>query len=195
MNERLAGLYRQLDGYEPFNGEEAADRRAFMGFVSRNDDCLSCDNLTGHLTASVWVVDGSNSQVLMEYHNIYDSWSWIGGHADGDADLAAVALRELREETGVADGRLAQDGIFSLEVLHVQGHYKHGAYVPSHLHYNVTYLVQADPSRPVFSKPDENSGVRWFSADRLMAAVSERWMAEHVYAKLMAKAAKVYQGR
>ena len=123
----------------------------------------------------------------MAYHNIYDSWAWLGGHADGEEDLLKVALREVREESGVQNSRPVTDGIFSLEVLTVDGHVKKGAYVSSHLHLNVTYLIEADEHDPVFIKPDENSGVGWFALDEAVAASSEAWYREHIYTKLNAK--------
>ena len=62
----------------------------------------------------------------MIYHNIYRSWAWTGGHADGERDLLAVALREAREESGLETLRVLKDGIFSLETLTVDGHIKRG---------------------------------------------------------------------
>ena len=187
MNEALAAIYRQIEAYTPYNEEEAADKKAMLEFISRNDDALLRTNLTGHLTATAWVTDSSYCNYLMEFHNIYQSWSWIGGHADGDGNLTSVAAKELTEETGLTEAKLASPNIFSIEALHVEGHYKHGSYVPCHLHYNVTYLFTADPLWPVKIKPDENSGIRWFEANQLIKEVSETWMVEHVYKKLLAK--------
>lgn len=95
----------------------------------------------------------------MAYHRLYDSWAWLGGHADGDRDLLAVALREVREESGLTEVRPVSEDLYSLEILTVDGHEKHGRYVSSHLHLNVTYLLEADPSAAIRPKPDENS--RW----------------------------------
>ena len=91
----------------------------------------------------------------------------------GEEDLLAVALREVREESGVKHARPASENIFSLEVLTVDGHEKRGAYVSSHLHLNVTYLLIADDSDALTVKPDENSGVRWFTPEGAIEASSE----------------------
>lgn len=111
----------------------------------------------------------------MAYHNLYDSWSWLGGHADGDRDLLAVSMREVREESGLTAVRPVSPHIYSLEILTVDGHEKRGAYVSSHLHLNVTYLLEADPAAPVRRKPDENSAVAWFGLEEAVAASSEPW--------------------
>ena len=105
-----------------------------------------------------------------------------------------VALRELEEETGVADARIVPCGpgnIFSLEVLTVDGHEKRGRYVSSHVHLNVTYLAVASPDDPLRVKPDENSGVRWMDLDEALAASTEPWMRDRIYRKLVDKLAAV----
>ena len=170
----------------PFNAQEKADRAAMLRFARENPDCLLRANATGHFTASAWIVNPTRDKVLFCWHNLYRSWSWIGGHADGESDLATVALKEAREETGV-DGRLAQEGLFSLEILTVDGHEKRGVYVPSHLHYNLTYLVEADEDAPLRVKADENSGLRWFPFAEALQASTEPWMAERIYKKLIEK--------
>ena len=76
---------------------------------------------------------------------------------------------------------------FSLEILTVDGHEKKGVYVPSHLHLNVTYLLEADEDDALSVKPDENSGVAWFSLDGAVAASTEPWFQERIYGKLNEK--------
>ena len=123
----------------------------------------------------------------MIYHNIYNSWSWLGGHADGETDLLAVAVREVKEEAGITNVRPVSDEIFSLESLTVDGHVKKGRYVSSHLHLNVTYLLEADSEEAVSVKADENSGVAWFTPGEALKKSTEPWFVEHVYGKLVKK--------
>ena len=148
---------------------------------------LTRKNPLAHFTASAWIVNPTRTRVLMVYHNIYHSWSWLGGHADGESDLLAVALREAREESGIRSARPISEDIFSLEVLTVDGHEKRGAYVSSHLHLNVTYLLEADEGEALTVKPDENSGVRWFTLEESETAPSEAWFCARVYHKLNCK--------
>ena len=173
-----------IAAYSPFNEQEAADKALILDFLQKNPDAFSRTNRIAHMTASAWVVNPARDRVLMVYHKIYDSWSWTGGHADGEEDLAAVALREVREETGVRSARLLSEEIFSLESLTVAGHEKHGAYVPSHLHLNVTYLLEADDRDPLTVCEEENSGVRWFTLDGALAASTEPWFVQRIYGKL-----------
>ena len=179
-------LREQLEAFRPGNDQEAADKQLLLELLDQ-PKVFTRENRTGHFSASGWVVSPDRKKVLMVYHNIYDSWSWMGGHADGETDLLAVAEREIREESGVKQLELLSPGIFSAEILTVDGHEKKGKYVPSHLHYNVTYLFEADPEQPLSHTPDENSGVRWIGVEELPQAVSEPWFTERIYSKLCKK--------
>ena len=180
-------LYEQIQRYIPFNAQEAQDRKILLSMLSDGYDIWTRENETAHLTASAWVVSPDRKQVLMAYHNIYNSWSWLGGHADGERDLAAVALREVQEESGLTSVRLVRPEIYSLEILTVDGHEKRGQYVSSHLHLNLTYLVEADPGEAVRIKPDENSRIGWFTKEGAVQASTEPWFQARIYAKLNQK--------
>ena len=177
-------LERQLMEYQPVNEQEARDRELMLRFLREGERPFERTNEAGHFTASAWVTNPGRDRVLLIWHNIYKSWAWTGGHADGDTDLCAVARREAEEETGITGMKMLRPGPASLEILTVDGHEKRGVYVSSHLHYNVTYLFQADESQALRAKPDENSGVRWFALDEAVAASREHWMAERIYKKL-----------
>lgn len=180
-------LLKNIDNYIPVNEQEENDKEVMLDYIKNNTDCLTRDNKTVHFTTSIWTVNKERTKTLMVYHNIYDSWSWIGGHADGEEDLSSVALRELKEETGVKNAILVSKGIFSLEILTVDGHMKKGKYVPSHLHFNVTFLAEADERELLIVNEEENKGVRWFSFEDAIKVSREPWMVEHVYKKLIEK--------
>ena len=167
------GIHEQIKAYRPWNEQERQDQALILAFLERNPDAFYRSNLLAHMTASAWVVNPQRSKVLMVYHRLYDSWSWAGGHADGEEDLLAAALRAAREETGVQRLRPVTEEIYSLEVLTVDGHEKHGRYVPSHLHLNVTYLLEAEEDQPLRVCEAENSGVAWFSLGDALSACTE----------------------
>ncbi len=188
-------IIEQIERYAPYNEQEERDRELILRCLRTQEDIFTRDDPLAHMTASAWVVNGTFDRVLMAYHNLYDSWSWLGGHADGERDLLSVALREVREESGVAHVRPASGEIFSLEALTVDGHIKRGQYVSSHLHLNVTYLLIADDRDALHVKPDENSGVKWFTPEGAVDASSEPWFREHIYRKLNEKLARCRAGK
>ena len=158
-------LERQLAAYHPCCEQEAVDRDVMLHFLRENTDAFTRENLVAHFTASSWIVNSSRTHALMAWHN----------------------LREAREETGLVHVAPVFPEIFSLETLWVEGHEKRGKYVPSHLHLNVTYLLEADAGDALRAKPDENSGVRWFMLDEAVEASTEEWMRARVYEKLNRK--------
>lgn len=180
-------LLHQIEAYVPFNEQEEADKTLILHWIKENEDAFLRQNKVAHITASAWVVSKDRSKVLMVYHNIYNSWSWLGGHADGETDLLAVALREVREEAGISSVHPVSNAIYSLESLTVDGHIKNGQYVSSHLHLNVTYLLEADADEAVTIKEDENSGVAWFTPEEALAKSTEPWFVTHIYSKLVDK--------
>lgn len=183
----MIDLIKKINDYIPFNEQEENDKKMILQFIRNNNDCLDRSNETAHLTASAWIVNKERTKCLFVYHKIYDSWSWVGGHADGNANLAEVAIKETVEETGVKNAKLASEDILSLEILTVDGHIKKGKYVSSHLHLNLTYLVEADENDMLKINPDENTGVKWFTFEDAVSASTEPWMIERIYKKLITK--------
>lgn len=171
--------------YVPRSPAEAADREQILYYVNQYPDTiLTRENRVAHMTASGFILSGDGQWVLMAHHNIYRVWAWTGGHADGEADLLCVALREAREETGAAHIRPLSTQVASLEILPVWGHVKRGEYVPAHLHLNVSYLLTADRDGPLAVREGENSDVAWLPADRLLELTNE-WQMDEVYGKLL----------
>lgn len=173
-----------IQNFIPQCEQEERDREIMLNFLRNNKDAYMRSNTMAHMTASGWVISPDQKYVVMVYHNIYNSWSWTGGHADGNHDLLAVAIREAQEEAGLVSVRPVKQEIISLECLTVNGHIKQGKYVSSHLHMNVTYLLQAQ-NIAIRKKTDENSNVGWFTPEEALKVSTEPWMVEHVYQKLV----------
>ncbi len=176
-------LKEQIENYKPYNEQEEKDKETMLKYINTFDDVLTRNNEFGHFTASSWAVNKQRTKVLMIYHNIYKSWAWTGGHADGEEDLLNVAIRELKEETGVKNVKVLNNDIFSLEIICVDGHVKRGKYVSSHVHLNVTYLLEVDEEETLKIKEDENSGVKWVNIEDVEKVTEEKWVRENIYRK------------
>lgn len=183
-------LVKSINNYIPYNEQETQDKLLLLDLLNKEDDLFMRSNTAHHFTASAWVINKSRDKVLMVHHNIYNSWSWLGGHADGDEDLFHVAKKEVLEESGLTSIEPFSDDIFSIEVLTVDGHIKHGSYVSSHLHLNVTYLFIANEKDDLFVRPEENSDVSWFSLEEAVEASTEPWFKTNIYTKLNEKLKK-----
>ena len=166
-------LKELIQAYQPFNEQEAFDKKAILAFIDRNPDYLLRSNLIAHFTVSTIVVNPSMDKVLFAHHNIYKSWGWLGGHNDGDEDMLRVAMRETEEETGLKKIKPYSKDIFMLDTIYVPNHIKHGKHVSDHLHLNATYLVIADENEKPVVNVEENSGVQWFPISTVLKIVHE----------------------
>lgn len=173
-----------ITNYSPTNEQEQKDKEIFLKYIDVFSDVLTRNNEFAHFTSSAFIVNKTKTKVLMIYHNIYDSWAWVGGHADGEEDLLSVAIREVEEETGVKHLKILGDGIVSIDTLPVLGHVKRNAYVPAHVHLSVAYLFEADEDEQLRIKQDENSGVAWIDIDKVIGYSTEAHM-RSVYGKII----------
>ena len=163
-------LLQLLRQHDPIDPNEQAMTQATIAFVEANPDAFDRSLLIGHITGSAWVVSPDRSQTLLIHHRKLDRWLQPGGHADGDPDVAAVALRETQEETGLTSLRLvATSGIeahsnrLSTPIFDVDIHTIPARNdVPEHLHYDIRFLLEADPQEP-FGYSEEIKNIQWFS--------------------------------
>ena len=186
INEAKFDLRKQIENYVPFNEQEENDKELMLKYIDLFDDVLTRENKLCHFTASNRIVNRERTKILMNYHNIYKSWTWTGGHADGESNLYNVALREAKEETGLEHLKLLSNGIFGLEIITVDSHIKRGKFVPSHLHLDCCFLLEADENETLKIKPDENSGVKWIDIDEAIKITNEPKMIP-IYIKLNEK--------
>ena len=183
-------ILKQIEKYNPVDEQEKKDKEIILDFINKNDDVLVRDNEIAHITSSGFIVNKLRTKVLMIHHNIYNSWGWTGGHADGDSDLIKVSIKEAKEETGIKEARPITNDICSIDILPVNAHIKRGKYVASHLHLSVAYILEADENEELVVKEDENSGVKWVDIDKVLDLTNEEYM-KNVYKKLIDKS-KMY---
>ena len=182
----IMDLKSEIEKYTPYNEQEKCDKELMLEYIDTFEDVLTRENKLCHFTASNWIVNKERTKILMIYHNIYESWAWTGGHADGDRNLLNVALKEAREETGLKNLKVLSDGIFSLQILTVDSHMKRGKFVSSHLHLDCCFLLEADENESLKINEDENSGVKWIDIDKVIEISNEKNM-KPIYKKLNEK--------
>ena len=158
----MMNLKDKIENYLPFNEQEEKDKKQFLKFIDTFDDFLTRDNVFGHFSASAFVVNRERTKMAVVYHNIFGGWIYPGGHADGEEDLLAVAVREVEEETGLK-AKVINPNIFAIQSLPIKGHIKRGKYVSAHMHLDVVYLLEADDSIPLVYREDESKGVKWIT--------------------------------
>lgn len=186
----IDNLKESLEQFTPYNEQEEVERKIMLKYINDFDDVLTRENEYGHFTSSAFVLNRERTKILMIFHKIYNSWAWVGGHSDGDNDLLYVAMKEAKEETGIKNVSPICEDIYSLELINVNGHEKRGKYVGSHMHLNVTYLLEADEGDEIHIKEDENSGVKWVPIKEILNVTSEVWVRDRVYAKIIDKMKK-----
>lgn len=186
----IDNLKANIQKFKPYNEQEEVERKMMLEYINKFDDVLTRQNQFGHFTSSAFVLNKERTKILMIYHKIYNSWAWTGGHSDGDSDLLYVAMKEAKEETGIKNITPILDEIYSLEIINVNGHEKRGKYVGSHIHLNVTYLLEADENEKLHIKEDENSGVKWVPIEDVLNVTSEVWVRDRVYSKIINKMKK-----
>jgi 8-oxo-dGTP pyrophosphatase MutT (NUDIX family) len=151
----------------------------FAGFLASSPDVFERRHPPGHFTGSAWLVSADGLRVLLTHHRKLGRWLQLGGHADGDADLARVALREAEEESGLT-GLVVEGGIFDLDRHAIPAR---GA-DPEHWHYDVRFVVRAT-GREDFAVSEESLELAWKpiveiaadpSADESMRRMAAKWL-------------------
>lgn len=183
---KMSNSVEMLKKYIPYNQQEKADIDQIINAEKIFGNILTRENKFCHLTASAFIINQSHTKVLCIYHNIYKSWGWVGGHADGDDDLLFVAKKETKEETSLKNFTVLQEFPISVELLPVKSHVRKGEYVPAHTHLNVAFLLEANESDSIKILEDENSNIGWLTFEDLLQKTSEEHM-KPIYEKIIEK--------
>ncbi|MGN2249996.1 NUDIX hydrolase [Frateuria sp. GZRe14] len=152
----------------------------FLRFLASADEVFERSHPPGHFTGSAWLVSADGERVLLTHHRKLGRWLQLGGHADGDRDLARVALREAEEESGLGN-LVVEPEIFDLDrhLIPARGE------VPAHWHFDVRYVVRATGSE-AFAVSEESLDLAWRSirtiaqdpqADASLRRMAQRWLA------------------
>jgi len=159
----------------PLDRHEAAMTAEIIRFAQAHADCLLRSCVPGHLTGSAWIVSPDRKQTLLTHHHKLDKWLQLGGHADGDGDLLAVAMREAREESGLTLLRAVSGAAFDCDRHLIPAR---GA-EPEHYHHDLRFMIEADPTEPLVIS-NESKDLAWVEVARVTTLNSEESMARMV---------------
>jgi len=174
----------EIINYIPINEIEEADKELILDLYKKyGNDILSRKTKIAHITVSAWITNESLDKVLMNYHNIFKNWGWLGGHADMMDNLLAVCKKEIYEESGLQNIKPLYNHIISLEALPVIMHKKNNKVISSHIHLNVTYLFMASEKDKLIINKNEGSGLKWVNIDDAPKITNEEQM-KPIYIKL-----------
>ena len=177
--ETPRALHAQFDAYAARWPEEAGTVGVFRALLDEGGDGFLRERLAGHFTASAWLVAADGNRVLLTHHRKLGMWLQLGGHADGDLDLARAALREAGEESGLS-GLVVEPGIFDLDRHRIPPWRD----VAEHWHYDVRYVVRATAGED-FTVSDESHALAWrdvasladdATADASVRRMARKWM-------------------
>lgn len=170
-------LSQAFEDYRRRWPSEAAVVDAFRDLLGDAEDPFARSRLAGHFTGSAWLVDREGVRVLLTHHRKLERWLQLGGHADGDHDLAQVALREAEEESGMA-GLAVEPELFDLDRHWIPGR----GDVPGHWHYDARHVVHAGASED-YVVSDESHDLAW----RDIAAIADDPAADESLRRMAAK--------
>ena len=149
-------LLKLLQLHQPSDNEEYRMWIETIDFIQQNPDCFERWLSIGHITGSAWIVDKTHKQVLLMHHRKLDRWFQPGGHADGEADIQQVALKEALEETGLTTIQVVDTRIFDIDIHLIPANTKD----PAHFHYDIRFLMQADCNEPLQIN-NESKNLAW----------------------------------
>lgn len=162
-----ADLISQIENYLPFDQTENEMSKRMLDFIEQHDDCFERSLLIGHITASAWIINETDQQVLLLHHKKLDKWLQPGGHCDGEEDVFAVAQKEVLEETGIDVGA-QKEQIFDLDIHTIPE--RKG--IPSHEHFDVRFKFVLK-HRVDFIQNEESNGLAWIPLESIEELTAE----------------------
>ena len=141
-----------------------------LSFIENHTNHFSRTNHHGHFTGSAWIIDPDKSKILMTHHKKIGKWLQLGGHADGEQDLLKVSQREAIEESGINNFITLSNEIFDMDIHEIPPIGSD----PKHLHYDIRFLLQADPDKESLIISNESHDVAWIPLDKIADYNSEQ---------------------
>jgi 8-oxo-dGTP pyrophosphatase MutT (NUDIX family) len=164
-------LLRLLERYALAHPEERGCLDRLRGLVESNPTCFERKCWPGHVTASAWILSADRRRFLLTHHRKLDRWLQLGGHADGDADVLRVAVREAQEESGMLRFEVVSPGWASGEPTPMPIDVDvHGIPArpgePAHEHHDIRFLLVAGADQEL-AVSDESLDLAWLEIERL----------------------------
>ena len=141
-----------------------------LSFIENHTNHFSRTNHHGHFTGSAWIINPDKSKILMTHHKKIGKWLQLGGHADGESDLLKVSQREAIEESGINNFVTISNEIFDMDIHEIPPIGSD----PKHLHYDIRFLLQADPDKESLTISNESHDVAWIPLDQIAHYNSEK---------------------
>lgn len=182
-------MIKEIIKYNPQDPFEVSDKLYMIELFEEYGEKLFSRFKFFHFSASGIIFNKDYTKVLFIYHKIYNSWSWLGGHMDGETDFLEVALREMKEESGLKNVKPIKITPVSIEILPVWFHFKNDEALSSHQHLNVSYAFVADETEQLIVNKEETKGAKWILIEDLEKYVSEEQMLP-VYNKIINRVQK-----
>jgi 8-oxo-dGTP pyrophosphatase MutT (NUDIX family) len=157
-------LTQLLSQHTPGDPEEEAALDRTRQFLASAAAPLTRQTVEGHITAAAVVMDGE-ARALLLFHATLGMWLQPGGHVEpDDTSVAAAALREAREETGLPDLALDLDKAGQPRVLDIDAHRipeNPRRREPAHWHYDICYVARTRKEERARIDPMESHALRW----------------------------------
>lgn len=151
-------LRDMLEKYAPTDVDEILYKTRMLNFLNAYENCFERSLAVGHFTGSCWLVNPNNTKFLLTLHKKVGLWLQPGGHADGNSNIAHVALKEGYEESGLKHIELVSAAIFDIDIHLFSSRKKE---ISDHFHYDIRFLLRASDENIKIS--DESDDLRWFS--------------------------------
>jgi 8-oxo-dGTP pyrophosphatase MutT (NUDIX family) len=153
-------LIKLLERYNPV-GDEAVAKAEMLKFIRANENCFDREFKIGHITGSSWLINKQGDKALLMHHAKLDKWLQLGGHADGESDILAVAIKEASEESGIKAIEPKSSDIFDIDIHKIPANKKD----KEHFHYDVRFLLQVTSEENI-EVNEESKELRWISKDK-----------------------------